>query len=122
MSARDVGFALALFPVFLYVGGFVNAWYVSATLRHRGYDAHLVCAGLLPTWGVTDATVWRDPRFTELLLQALAGQAFAVTITWIAVALSLWSAMSAGAVVAGSLSCLVSIPLYYVLERKLVKG
>lgn len=23
---------------------------------------------------------------------------------------------------AGSLSCLVSIPLYYVLERKLVKG
>ena len=24
--------------------------------------------------------------------------------------------------VAGSLSCLVSIPLYYVLERKLVKG
>ena len=29
---------------------------------------------------------------------------------------------SAGAVVAGSLSCLVSIPLYYVLERKLVKG
>ena len=40
----------------------------------------------------------------------------------IAVALSLWGAMSAGAVVAGSLSCLVSIPLYYVLERKLVKG
>lgn len=31
-------------------------------------------------------------------------------------------AMSTGAVVAGSLSCLVSIPLYYVLERKLVKG
>lgn len=40
----------------------------------------------------------------------------------IAVALSLWGAMSTGAVVAGSLSCLVSIPLYYVLERKLVKG
>ena len=51
-----------------------------------------------------------------------AGQAFAVTITWIAVALSLWGAMSTEAVVAGSLSCLVSIPLYYVLERKLVKG
>ena len=45
-----------------------------------------------------------------------------MTITWIAVALSLWGAMSTGAVVAGSLSCLVSIPLYYVLERKLVKG
>ena len=40
----------------------------------------------------------------------------------ITVALSLWGAMSTWAVVAGSLSCLVSIPLYYVLERKLVKG
>lgn len=118
MSWGDLGFGLVMLLVCMYVGGFVNAWYVVSALRHRGYDAHLVCAGLLPTWGVLDAALWKDPRFSEVLVQALASQGIAVALIWGAVTMALWSVLSMGALVLVSLCSLVSVPLYYVLERK----